>query len=120
MKRKATLPENAQADAKPALHRLRLHINRLERDLGRYRRTLDDYTPIQTPSVFDVLVARANTLRSELARWSNVVNRSPSVRLIDVSITLHRKLSVIESDLEWDQQMLIGQFSPQASGYVAN
>jgi hypothetical protein len=78
MIRKATLPENVQADAKAALHQSRLHINRLERDLRRYRRTLDDYTPIQTPSVFDVLVARANRLRSELARWSNVVNQSPS------------------------------------------
>jgi hypothetical protein len=42
------------------------------------------------------------------------------VRLIDISIRLHNKLSVIESDLEWDQEVLVGNFNPRASGYVAN
>jgi hypothetical protein len=118
MKRKATLDPLIQADAKAAFRQLQLQINGLARDRRSLRHRLDDYTP--TPVGLDVLVTQAKHLRRELEYWSNLVSGHHPVRLIDISIRLHNKLSVIESDLEWDQEVLVGNFNPRASGYVAN
>jgi hypothetical protein len=67
-----------------------------------------------------VLVSQAKRLRSELERWSNVVSGHHPVPLIDISIRLHNKLSVLESDLEWDQEVLVGNFNPRTGDHVAN
>jgi hypothetical protein len=67
-----------------------------------------------------VLVVQAKRLRSELEYWSNLVSGQHPVRLIDISIRLHNKLSVVESDLEWDQEVFVGNFNPTTSGYTAN
>jgi hypothetical protein len=53
-----------------------------------------------------VLITQAKQLRRELEYWSNLVSGHHAVRLIDISIRLHNKLSVIESDLDWDQEVL--------------
>jgi hypothetical protein len=118
MKRKATLDPLIQADAKAAFRQLQLQINGLVRDRRSLRHRLDDYTP--TPVELDVLVSQAKQVRSELERWSNVVSGHHPVRLIDISIRLHNKLSVLESDLEWDQEVLVGNFNPRAGDQVAN
>jgi hypothetical protein len=118
MKRKATLDAHIQAAARAAFRRLRLQIDQLGRNRQQLRRGLNDYTP--TTVGLDVLITQAQELRSELERWSNVVSGHHPVRLIDISIRLHNKLSVLESDLEWDQEVLVGNFNPKARGYVAN
>jgi hypothetical protein len=122
MKRKATLDLTLdpliQTDAKAAFRQLQLQINGLARDRRSLRHGLDDYTP--TPVGLDLLVAQAKRLRRELEYWSNLVSGHHPVRLIDISIRLHNKLSMIESDLEWDQEVLVGNFNPRASGHMAN
>jgi hypothetical protein len=67
-----------------------------------------------------VLIIQAKQLRRELEYWSNLVSGHHLVRLTDISIRLHNKLSAIESDLDWDQQVLVGNFNPRASGHTAN
>jgi hypothetical protein len=118
IKRKATLDAHVQADARTAFRRLRLQINQLERDRRHHPQDIDRY--IATPVGLDVLLTQAQRLRRELEYWSNLVSGHHPVRLIDISIRLHNKLSVIESDLEWDQQALVSKFDPKASDYVAN
>jgi hypothetical protein len=118
MKRNATLDAYIQADARTAFRRLRLQINQLERDRRHHRQDIDRYIP--TPVELDVLVSQAKRLRSELEYWSNLVSGHHPVRLIDISIRLHNKLSVVESDLEWDQEVLVGNFDPRAGDHVAN
>jgi len=118
MKRKATLDAHIQADARAAFRRLRLQINQLERDRRHHRQDIDRYIPALVG--LDVLITQAKQLRRELEYWSNVVSGLDPVRLIDISIRLHNKLSVIECDLDWDQEVLVGNFNPGASGYTAN
>jgi hypothetical protein len=117
MKRKTTLDAHIQADARAAFRRLRLQINQLERDRN-HRQDIDRY--ISTPVGLDVLITQAKQLRRELEYWSNLVSGHHPVRLIDISIRLHNKLSVIESDLNWDQEVLVGNFNPRAGDHVAN
>jgi hypothetical protein len=118
MERQATLDAHVQADARTAFRRLRLEINQLDRNRRHHRQDIDRYIP--TPVGLDVLVVQAKQLRHELEYWSNLISGHHPVRLIDISIRLHNKLSVIESDLDWDQEVLVGNFNPSTSGYVAN
>lgn len=118
MKRKVILDAHIQAAARTAFRRLRLEINQLARNRSSLRQGLDDYTP--TPVGLDVLVAQAKRLRRELEYWSDLVSGHHPVRLIDISIRLRNKLSVIESDLDWNQEVLVEHFNPKASGHVAN
>jgi hypothetical protein len=112
-KRKTTLDETVQEEAKAAFRRLQLQINQLQRDYQQLRQRLQqDYIPIQTPAAFTTLLIQATQLRDELERWSNVVSGHHPVRLIDVSIRLHNKLSAIEGDLDWEKELLIRKFAP--------
>jgi len=107
MKRKNTLDDKVQVEAKIAFRQLRLEISRLERAYRQLRpHQYRNMTPLD-PTVIRALLDEAKRLRAQITIWLGVVEGHHPVRLIYVCQKLDRLLKVLEVDLEWERQLAI-------------
>ena len=105
MKRKSTLDDSVQIEAKNAFRQLRLQINQL---LGVYRRHRPQQyrtMPPLDPRVVRTLSDEAKRLRGQLTIWFSVVEGRHPVHLVYSWTKLDRALTVLEVDLEWERQL---------------
>jgi hypothetical protein len=107
MKRKNTLDDSVQIEAKNAFRQLRLQINQL---LGVYRRHRPQQyrsMPPLDPRVVRTLGDEAKRLRGQLTIWFSVVEGHHPVHLVYAWTKLDRALTVLEVDLEWERQLTV-------------
>jgi hypothetical protein len=106
MKRKNTLDDRVQVEAKTALRELRLQINRLERTYRQYRPQQYHDMPALDPTVVRMLVDETKRLRGQLTLWLSVVRGHRPVRLVYTCDRFDRRLAVLEIDLERERQLV--------------
>jgi hypothetical protein len=105
MKRKSTLDEKIQVEAKIAFRQLRLEISQLERTYRQLRpEPFHDMPPLDL-TVIRTLLHEATRLRAQLTIWPSVVEGHRPVQLIYARHKLDRALTVPEIDLEWERQL---------------
>jgi hypothetical protein len=105
MKRKNTLGNQVQVEAKIAFRQLRLQINQLDSVYRQHRPQQYRNMPPIDPTVIRTLIDEAKRLRGQLTLWLSVVEGHHPVRLIYVCQKLDRALKVLEIDLEWERQL---------------